>query len=153
MNRRLRLMLTAAIAGTIALALTIAAPASALQTYVGKVKLSSEPNLATFSANFGTRFVSIDSVCFTFGFAEADAFGPGDELEINLTPSQSFIGFFSVDGPDVTSRTVCSAPGEVERDILLAVFADGKQRDMTATAVTGSFTITSIGMTLLGTGR
>jgi hypothetical protein len=63
MNRGLRLALTAGI--TSAVALVGAAPTSASETHAGKLKLTPDPQLSTFSVMFGHKYASIDSVCFT----------------------------------------------------------------------------------------
>jgi hypothetical protein len=136
--------------------LALAGTASATTTYTARVKLSASAGNATpatAKVHFHQKFEDVQQFCVGFSFAPGDAFGPGDELQMDVAPGENlgFTGFIPAGDFSVTSRGICLAAGY--HNDMLAVFYDGKQKNVTFGVVSGSFTITGVDVTLTGTPR
>lgn len=128
----------------IVLGVTLTSPASAHDpsngVYEASVRLTTlTPSAAIAKVRFTGEFKQIDQMCFYFTFAANDAFGPGDELELNVAPNQNLGSVGALGGDsDVTAIGLCLVDGY--HDAMLAGFYDGAQ-SITIIDASGSFTV------------
>jgi hypothetical protein len=104
------------------------------------------------NVDFGRRFSSIDSLCFTFKFKK-DFLDPGDSLGVNFFGwgmGGGAFGFANVSGPSQPVRTVCVVDyGDSYPNIVLDAFLDGQQSG-SIFMETGSVTIRSVTVVVNG---
>jgi hypothetical protein len=145
----------ASAAALLTLTAAVAAPGAGNAT--GTMRLSQTVitvgDPATGRVNVHARFSSVQTVCFQFTFVN-DLLDPGETLRItplDALPSTNGPGFQNVGTTSQTQRVLC-LDSAFQPD-LVALFADGKERNIELSMQTGSVEISSVTVTVTGTPR
>ena len=155
--RKLLPVITAAVVAVALSAASLIGPqmaAADILTASASAKLShnmigpGSPALAR--VNVHQRFSSVDSVCFYFTFVN-DLIDPGENLSITplqLYPSLSGFGFINIGLTPEAERALCVVGNYPD---VLALFLDGKDKDLEIGMPIGSAEISSLSITVTGT--